>query len=434
MLSSRLPWLVFLGLFQSILCGSTNEEVLKFCIKHNVTIRELEDEANNTGISVAKLVSMMNAEYPSAYNESSSGKSSADQIIENTTSTDNQAGYEDVLGFFPSSSIILSSDMAKNETAEEPEVGLKAKLSTSLDTETLKLDENTLFVNNEESRVAAGDMHSKISEPVSHIEPDTQKKHRLHKIELIKRRPRHSTAIYKLVESRPRTGREVGKRYFIINRNGEKEEYKVVKHHPRLIRAHRVNIANQPRKLRIIERRIQPLIIARPDSVPLQGPPMHIPYMPGHHGVVAPPQAPQFHPQAIPQVPPFNPQAPHQGPPIKTMNDMDDMNTNENYRSNDKNSFIGPMTISIIVVILIIICIIGGFCFCGATGTNRSPKNMQLLPRPQNIPPQNIPPQTPYNSRTPIVPQSQNLPMQQQQLAPPQGRQVFGYAIIPNIR
>ncbi|KAH8584331.1 uncharacterized protein ELE39_002425 [Cryptosporidium sp. chipmunk genotype I] len=396
MLSSKsLLLFIFLVLFQSIFCSSNGEEILQFCKKHNITLSELEDEARQAGISVKTLIGMMNAEYPSPIGGPTQKKSTSE--LENLH-IDSPTGHEDVLGFVPSSSVIYSSDMIKNTTIEEPATKAvsETKPAAPLDTETLKLSENTLFVN--KGGIETAD-YNKLRTSVK--------------------------------AKSPKERREIGKRYFIINKNGEKEEYRVVSYRPKLNRAVRsASGTEEPKRVKVIKRYIQPLIIAQPSIAPLRVP-MQMPQMPRHPGYVTPPQIPYFPPQ-IPQSPSQVPQFPSQAPPqvpqmpsqTRDVNDFDYMNRNSNNGFDSKNSFIGPLTISIIVIILIICCIIGGFCFCGATGAKRNHENMPLLPPHPN----NSPQQPPYNSRTPIVPQNQQLAQ------PPPGRQVFGYAIVPNIR
>ncbi|KAJ1613326.1 putative signal peptide-containing protein [Cryptosporidium canis] len=414
----KLLLLIYFGLVQSILCSSGDDEISQFCKNNNITASELEDEAAVVGVSSKMLIKMMSSEHFSASEELGYKNISRDLLDGENQNSSILTGYEDILGFVQSSSIIYSGDMVKNTTEERSKnaTDMSDKL-LKMDTQTLKLGEHTLFSDGEE-KSQVGETKSNITEPTPEPKPETRKENDKYKIIFVKRSPKKS-AIYGSSEGKLRAKGDIGKRYYIINSNGEKEEYEVVEHRPRLNREKRVKLISRPRKIRIIERQIQPLIIARPNNAQLRAP-MQAPYMPGYHGHVVPPQPSPYLPPSPPQA---APQAPPPKPQTRDMSELDDMSTNDNYRYNDKNSFIGPMTISIIVVILIIICIIGGFCFCGATA-NRNTECMPLLPpRPHNIPPQ------PYNSRAPIIPPNPNHQMQ-----PPQGRQVYGYAIIPNVR
>ncbi|POM84588.1 hypothetical protein CmeUKMEL1_13145 [Cryptosporidium meleagridis] len=414
-LRALLPF-IFLGLFQSIFLCCKGEEIVQFCKKHNITLSELEDEAKQAGISIYTLISMMNAEYPSM--EEGHGKDNDDPSSNKNLLIDSGSptGNEDVLGFFPSSSVIYSSDASTNTTIEEPitKVDSEPKVSASLDTETLKLGENTLFVNNADTR-GTSDKNSKTSESCSCSKHNDSSKNGKCRVIII-----NGSKMNRIKCTKDKNARgEIGKRYYIINKDGEREEYKVVSHHQKKVRKHKDSKAKKLKRV-VINRHIQPVIIAQPGVAPLYNS-MQVPQMPGHPGYVAPPQIPRFPNQGPPQVPP---QAPQMPPPTRDNGDFE--YTNKNYNGSDnKNSFIGPLTISVIVIILIIGCIIGGFCFCGATGANRNQGNMPLIPPPGTP---NGPQNPPYNSRAPIIPQNQP-PMQ-----PSPGRQVFGYAVVPNIR
>ncbi|CUV06697.1 unnamed protein product [Cryptosporidium hominis] len=417
-LRALLPF-IFLGLFQSIFLCCSGEEILQFCKKHNITLSELEDEAKQAGISISTLISMMNAEYPSPIEEHVKNK--VDPNVKDPC-IDSPTGNEDVLGFVPSSSVIYSSDILRNTTIEEPttKVDSEQKVSASLDTETLKLSEKTLFVNNADTR-ASSDKNLKTSESCSCSKRKHSSETGKCRVIIINASKKNRVKCTKDINAKRN---EVGKRYYIINKNGEREEYKVVSHHQKKVRKNKDSKANKLKRVEVVNRHIQPVIIAQPSIAPLYAP-MQVPQMPGHPGYVTPPQIPRFPTQGPPQVPPqVPPQAPQMPPPTRDNGDFEYMNKNYN-GSDNKNSFIGPLTISVIVIILIISCIIGGFCFCGATGANRNHGNMPLIPPPGTP---NAPQNPPYNSRAPIVPQNQPT------MQPPPGRQVFGYAVVPNIR
>ncbi|KAK6588025.1 transmembrane protein [Cryptosporidium xiaoi] len=441
------------GFLELLEAEQNNNDLEIYCNATGISQEELEDEANSVGVTSKQLLEMIKAEGPLF--EIDVDRNITTEGDKNLSSTFSHYGDEDVLGFILSSSFSdINESMVHRNVSSANESEARATI-LSLKTEAGSETNNIKANGNERDLGSFITVPARIS--IGEEPKNNQEIHFSEKVESsnINRKKRQlkkyigneeseisdqikRPILTRIVKGRNyHLGKEHGRRYFIIGNKGLKGEYKVVKYLP----SNRHSRERKPRRVRVVRRVIQPLIVAQTGSpAPLQQgsgmfitPPVtSIPNTMSVNGnnVVFPPG-----PASIQNQGQYNLQ--QNGDLHTRINDEHEFSDRRDNGHTGGNTLLGPMTVAVIVIILLVMCVIGGFCFCGTKQSGNNQGYMPIPPPPPPPPPhgnlsKHPPPIVPHiqykeqpGAKAPLIPQHP--------ASTNQSNQVFGYAIIPRI-
>ncbi|KAH8739385.1 transmembrane protein [Cryptosporidium ryanae] len=445
--------------FLVVIGAECKNDLEVYCNATGISQQELEDEANSAGVTSKQLLEIIKCEKPIF--DVDIDRNVTSEIEKNMSSIFSHYGDDDVLGFILSSSFsdvnesVVNRDILSSNVSEAKATILALKTG---DDET-----NTIAVGGGGGEEEDGDLGRFITVPARiPVSGDTGNKYgtkfsgasdgfkgfeknKLHRkcteSDLDEADERiNRSGLVRVVKGRGYyANKERGRKYFIVDSDGVKREYKVVKYLPR----NRRSREGRPRRVRVLRRVIQPLIVTETGLPPQfeQGVGSFItPPVPPTTGLISgntnnlvfPPGPCSMQNQGQQ----YNLQ--QNGELRGRMSDEHEYSDRRDNRYSGGNTLIGPMTVAVIVIILLVLCVIGGFCFCGTKGSGDNHRYVPIPPPPPPPPPhgnfsRHPPPRAPHaqysgeqlGAKAPLVPQHPT--------SSNQSNQVFGYAIVPRV-